>query len=281
MCDAQRIAVLSDSDRGIGRPLGPSRLLFELGAGPLSVIDLRRRLNLDSGYLSRMFRQLEADGLVIIERDPSDGRKRIVSLNEGGRKEWRRLETHSERSASELIAPLSDRQRVALSSALETAERLLRIATANFKHVDIASADAGSAIEQYFAELDRRFKGGFDSTLGGGDGDRHLVASPTGVFLLVRSDPLLLGCGGLQRLDRTTGEIKRMWVHPQWRGEGLGHRLLAEIESGARGLGYQHVALDTNASLTEAVALYERSGYRPTRRYNDKPYAQHWLRKAL
>jgi hypothetical protein len=41
------------------------------------------------------------------------------------------------------------------------------------------------------------------------------------------------------------------------------------------------VVLDTNASLTEATAMYESAGYLPTERYNDNPYAQRWFRKTL
>ena len=77
------------------------------------------------------------------------------------------------------------------------------------------------------------------------------------------------------------GEIKRMWVDPAWRGAGLGSRLLRHLETEAIHLGYHTVRLDTNASLTDAIALYERAGYRHIARYNDNPYAQVWLEKGL
>ena len=60
----QRIGVLTESYLGTGRPLGPSRLLFEIGADGARVSDLRQRLGLDSGYLSRLLRHLEHEGLV-------------------------------------------------------------------------------------------------------------------------------------------------------------------------------------------------------------------------
>ena len=78
-----------------------------------------------------------------------------------------------------------------------------------------------------------------------------------------------------------TGEVKRMWVHEQWRGAGLGSRMLRELEALAVRLGYDRVVLDTNRTLTEAIAMYERAGYTPIERYNDNPYAEAWFEKPL
>ena len=90
-----------------------------------------------------------------------------------------------------------------------------------------------------------------------------------------------MACGGVQEIAPGTGEIKRMWVDPDWRGAGLGARMLRHLEDGGRRLGHTTVCLDTNATLTEAIAMYERAGYRPIGRYNDNPYAQHWFTKSL
>ena len=72
-----------------------------------------------------------------------------------------------------------------------------------------------------------------------------------------------------------------MWVHPAWRGAGLGSRLLRHLEAAAIEQGYKTVRLDTNGALTDAIALYERAGYCRIARYNDNPYAQVWLEKRL
>src|SRR5436189_4598620 len=88
-CYTQRVGVLDESYLDSGRPLGPSRLLFEVGSAGARVADLRRRLGLDSGYLSRLLRQLEQEGLVAVGPDPHDGRQRIVTLSVAGRREWR------------------------------------------------------------------------------------------------------------------------------------------------------------------------------------------------
>ena len=85
----------------------------------------------------------------------------------------------------------------------------------------------------------------------------------------------------LQRIDEQIGEIKRMWIHPDWRGLGLGRRLLARLEAVAGELGRTRIVLDTNEALTEAIAMYRRAGYHSIERYSDNPYAHHWFAKDL
>jgi ribosomal protein S18 acetylase RimI-like enzyme len=118
--------------------------------------------------------------------------------------------------------------------------------------------------------------GGFDAAAAR-VADAAAVGDGPAVFVVASSDGQPVGCGGVQQLTATTGEIKRMWVHPACRGAGLGTRLLRHLEAEAVELGYQAVRLDTNGTLTEAIALYERAGHRRIARYNDNPYAQVWL----
>lgn len=154
-------------------------------------------------------------------------------------------------------------------------------ADVEFVAVDPRSADARSAVDQYFTELDARFRTGFDPSPGGASADGDTMRAPTGAFVVARLSGAVVGCGGVIRIDDDTAEIKRMWVHPDRRGEGLGRRLLEHLESVAAGLGHRRVVLDTNESLAEAIAMYGRSGYCPIERYNDNPYAHHWFAKDL
>ena len=138
---------------------------------------------------------------------------------------------------------------------------------------------AVSAMAAYFAEIGERF--GFEP----GDAweqDADAMAPPDGFFVVASSDGEPVACGGVQRLDDGAAEIKRMWVDPEWRGAGLGSRLLRHLESSARASwGYAVVRLDTHSSLAEAIAMYERAGYRAIERYNDNPWARHWFAKDL
>ncbi|MGA8246798.1 MAG: GNAT family N-acetyltransferase, partial [Nocardioides sp.] len=190
------------------------------------------------------------------------------------------LEERSERRALDLVEPLGPSQRRRLADALDTAERLIRAATTSFESVPVGSAEAVAAVQRYFAELDERFSDGFDP----GDAATSDVAGmspPRGAFLVGRVDGEVVACGGLQPHRATIGEIKRMWIDPAWRGCGLGSRMLGRLEDEAVRLGYREVYLDTNDALVEAVAMYERSGYRAIARYNDNPYARHWFAKRI
>jgi GNAT superfamily N-acetyltransferase len=224
---------------------------------------------------------LEADRLVTIEPDPADRRRRRCRLTPAGRRLWTKLDRRSDEIAGDVLAPLTAGQRQRLVAALAAAERLLAAASVTFDDVDPTGPAATAAMEAYFAELDARFPGGFDPA---GALGRHAkpMGPPHGAFVVARApDGAVVSCGGVQRIDHDTAEIKRMWVDPSWRGHGLGRRMLAELELRASRLGHARVVLDTNAVLTEALAMYGAAGYQPTDRYNDNPYAQHWFAKSL
>jgi DNA-binding MarR family transcriptional regulator/N-acetylglutamate synthase-like GNAT family acetyltransferase len=277
---SQRVGLLEESYLGQGRSLGASRLLFEMGPRGASVLELRRRLGLDSGYLSRLLRGLEDERLVEVRPDPADQRRRVVVPTAKGRRAIARLDDRSEERALALVVPLGETQRRRLVDALATAERLIRAATCAVESVDVASDEAVAAVRRYFDELDERFPHGFDP----GDAlaaDLEQMRPPRGDFLVLRAEGDVVACGGLQPHTRQVGEIKRMWVDPAWRGCGLAGRLLTALEDRARELGCRQVYLDTNATLTEAIALYERAGYRRIERYNDNPYAEAWFAKGL
>jgi GNAT superfamily N-acetyltransferase len=97
--------------------------------------------------------------------------------------------------------------------------------------------------------------------------------APHGVFLVLWTDGLPVACGGVKRLTLAPrlGEIKRMFVMPAHRRQGLARRVLAAIEQEARHLGLDRLWLETGTLQPEAIALYESAGYSPIPRYG--PYA--------
>ncbi|MCA1983589.1 bifunctional helix-turn-helix transcriptional regulator/GNAT family N-acetyltransferase [Nocardioides nematodiphilus] len=285
----QRIGALDDSFLGMGLPLGTARLLFEIGAEPGSVQELRARLGLDSGYLSRLLRRLEQEALVTLSPDPQDRRRRRVELTAAGRAAWDDLERRSEERAHLLVDPLTPRQQQRLADALATADLLVRAATVSLEPVDPMSPPAQQAMGAYFAELDARFPHGFDAG-SQSTKDAELLSPPNGIFVVAVSDGTPVACGGVQTQHQMMGpgtdavaygEIKRMWVHDGWRGAGLGSRLLRHLEAAASELGHDIVRLDTNDALVEAIAMYQRAGYAEIERYNDNPYARHFFEKRL
>ena len=164
---------------------------------------------------------------------------------------------------------------------MATAERLLRAATVEIDVVDPRSPAAQAALEQYFGELDERFPSGFDpGAAGAADAAPH-CARPTARSSSCAATTTPIGCGGVQRIDADTGEIKRMWIHPDWRGLGLGGRLLTQLEAAAATLGRAPRRARHQRDAAEAITMYERAGYHPIDRYNDNPYAQRWFAKDL
>jgi DNA-binding MarR family transcriptional regulator/GNAT superfamily N-acetyltransferase len=269
------------NDRYLGRlPLGEARVLFEIGAGGATPRDVRARLGLDSGYLSRMLRSLEQAGLVGKKPDPRDGRTTRLFLTRAGREEMRTLDRISHELAASALAPLTDGQRRRLLRAQSEVRRLLAISMITIGPEDPTSAEAKWCLGHYFAELNHRFEERFDSarTL---PADSKDLVPPAGAFLVARFDGQPAGCGALKKHGPGVGEIMRMWVDGAHRGLGIGKRILDELEQQAVALGLGTVRLYTNRSLDEAKAMYRGSGYVDIPRYNDDPYAHHWFEKQL
>ncbi|MFT4201150.1 GNAT family N-acetyltransferase [Gordonia sp. (in: high G+C Gram-positive bacteria)] len=147
-----------------------------------------------------------------------------------------------------------------------------------FADHDPGSSAVAVAVTAYFAELERRFPAGFD---GGAPDDGDDFRPPNGCFVLATDHGEPIACGAVRTIDDGIGEIKRMWVHEDWRGAGLGSRMLRELEARSARLGHRVARLDTSSTLGEAIAMYERAGYRRVDRYNDNPYAELFFEKRL
>lgn len=272
----RRIGALGDDYLGRGRPLGEARILFEIGPEGADVRDLRTRLCLDSGYLSRMLRSLEAQDLVRCGRSAGDARVRRATLTRKGAREWSVLDRQSREFAGSLLAPLGEPQRARLLAAMAEVERLMRAAAVTIEVADPAGTEARACLASYFEELAQRFERGFDA---GAAPPPQDYAPPAGAFVLARLDGQAIGCGAMRRRELRVGEIKHMWVAPSARGLGVAQRLLQALEAHAAACGIDVLRLDTNRTLGEARALYLRNGYREIERYNDNPYADHWFEK--
>jgi DNA-binding MarR family transcriptional regulator/GNAT superfamily N-acetyltransferase len=276
----QRIGALDDAFLSRDRPLGQARLLWEIGAEGSDVRRLRARLDLDSGYLSRLLRSLEADGLVVVEPSDADGRVRTARLTSLGRAERAELDRRSDDAAASILGPLSVRQRGLLVAAMAEVERLLLTSAIQVSACDPRHPDARRAVRAYVAELSDRFERGFDPARSMSAADDEL-SPPAGLFLIATLHSEPVGCGALKFHHEAPAEIKRMWVGPAVRGLGLGRRLLAELEARAAARGVRVLRLETNRALSEAISLYRTAGYREVEPFNDEPYAHHWFEKTI
>ena len=274
----QRIGALDDHFLGRDRPLGASRLLYEIGPDGADLRDLRRRLGFDAGYVSRLAGALAKEGLVRLDRDRRDRRVRTARLTAAGRREVQEMNARSDRAAADQLNALNLRQRDALVAAMTEVHRLLRVAGVTIERVDPASPEARWCVVQYFAELDRRFDSGFDPAASLPAEDRDLVP-PHGAFLVATVDGEPVGSGVVKAIGPGIASLKRMWVADSVRGLGIGRRMLAALEGQARELGLTTLRLETNKALTEAIAMYKSAGYREVAPFNDDPYADHWFEK--
>jgi putative acetyltransferase len=81
-------------------------------------------------------------------------------------------------------------------------------------------------------------------------------------FFVIRVNSAPAGCGGVKLIDNSYGEIKRMYIRPQFRGLGLGKLMLGHLTDYARNRGIEMLRLETGIYQQEAIALYERSGFK-------------------
>ena len=276
----QRVGALEVDYLRRGRPLAEARLIFEISADGVDVRALRSKLGLDSGYLSRLFQSLKKQGLIAVAKGVGDARRRRVSLTRKGAAERATYDKLSDNLAASMLEPLDASAQIRLLAAMGEVERLIRAGSVKVSFDRPDGADARRCLDAYFRELAARFESGFDADQ---DASASLadMTPPSGLFVIARLDGEAVGCGGLKRADKATGEIKRVWTAPSARGMGVARRMLRALEAAAREAGVKTLRLDTNRALTEAHALYRSEGYREIARFNDNPYADHWFEKRL
>jgi DNA-binding MarR family transcriptional regulator/GNAT superfamily N-acetyltransferase len=276
----ERVGALDDRFLGHAMPLGEARVLWEIGSEGCELRLLRVRLGLDSGYLSRLLRSLEAARLVKVTAAAQDGRVRVARLTAAGRRERAKLDEHSDQRALSLLEPLTASQRERLVAAMVDVERLLTAASVEILPIDPEHPDAQYCLAEYVAELNRRSSRGFDPSVGA-TAHPHELRPPAGQFYVAYLGGEAIGCGGVKHHYDAPAEIKRMWIAPRARGLGLGRRLLDTLEQCARDGGATVAHIETSAVLNEALAMYRSTGWVEVAPFNDEPFADHWLEKRL
>ena len=276
----ERIGALEESFLGRERPLGASRLLWEVGEDGADLQKLRDRLGLDSGYASRLVRRLEGEGLVSVEAHPADRRRRRLREPRGRQEEPRELDRLSDLAAAAMLDGVPTGRRGRLLAAVAEVERSLRATLVDIAVEDPRHPDVVRCFAHYADELDAKFDGGFDAGKSISAYPEELTP-PAGYCVVARLRGVPVGCGALKLHGTAPAELKRMWVDPNSRGLGVGRRLLESLEALARENGARGLRLETNRALGEAIELYRGAGFAEVAPFNDEPYAHHWFEKAL
>jgi DNA-binding MarR family transcriptional regulator/GNAT superfamily N-acetyltransferase len=246
--------------------LAEGRVIYELAqAKQVATTDLRQRLGLDPGYLSRILARFEADGVVRLHRSTTDSRRQVVELADSGRRAFAMLDRHANEDMGGLLARLGEVDQERLLGAMSTIEQLL--GSPGPRRVTLRAprpGDLGWVVERqgvlYAAEY------------GWNDEFEALCARILGEFVQGRSDGRDAAwiaevdgvpAGSIFCVEKTpeTAQLRLLFVEPWARGAGVGGALVDECLAFARAAGYREMVLWTNKQLDAARRLYQRAGF--------------------
>jgi DNA-binding MarR family transcriptional regulator/GNAT superfamily N-acetyltransferase len=248
--------------------LSEARVLYELATSESpSAKEIGIELGLDPGYLSRIVQKFDEDGLINRKPYPADRRQYQLGLTAKGRQAFAKLDRSSHHDVADMLATLSDGERNRLIGAMAAIERLLGTsdvspAAATLReprpgdmgwvvqsHGVLYASEYGfnSSFEALVADIAAKFLGAFDASR-----ERCWIAELDGAQV---------GSVFLVRHDEHVAKLRLLLVDPAGRGQGLGHRLVAECIAFARACGYRKITLWTQSILVAARRIYQDTGF--------------------
>ncbi len=247
--------------------LTEARLLFELGQRDASeVADLRRVVDIDPGYLSRILARFEADGLVSRERSAADGRRQVIRLTGRGLEVIAGLDAQSAEQIRGLLAEVPGDSQRRLLEAMRVITETLSESPPPRGYLLRAPrpGDMGWVVQRNGAVYAAEF--GWD------DSYEALVARIVADYVenrdpqaeaawIAEVDGVQAGCVFCVREDASTARLRLLLVEPWARGLGIGARLVEEVLRFAREAGYTRITLWTNDVLASARGIYQRAGF--------------------
>jgi DNA-binding MarR family transcriptional regulator/GNAT superfamily N-acetyltransferase len=270
--------------------LTEARLLFELAQRDASeVTGLRRVVDIDPGYLSRILARFEADGLIARERSAADARRQVIRLTGAGRSVVSGLDARSAEQTRDMLAAVRDDDRRRLLEAMRVITETLTESPRPRGYLlrPPQPGDMGWVVQRNGAVYAAEF--GWD------DSYEALVARIVADYVDTRDpeaeaawiaevDGAPAGCVFCVRENATTARLRLLLVEPWARGLGIGARLVEEVLSFARQAGYTHITLWTNDVLAGARRIYQRAGFTldnesPHHRFGKDLIGQNWSRR--
>jgi DNA-binding MarR family transcriptional regulator/N-acetylglutamate synthase-like GNAT family acetyltransferase len=251
--------------------LTEARVLFELaqsgetGRGESEISALRRSLDIDAGYLSRILARFEADGLITRRRSDSDARRRVIALTSAGEHALRGLDQRSGEQIGELLDQLTEAEQQRLTAAMATIQEITepRNRPAAFVLRSPRPGDLGWVVQRNGALYAQEYgwDASYEALVARIMADYAARADPREAGWIAELDGMPVGCVFCMRKDDSAAQLRLLLVDPAARGLGLGERLVAECLAFARRAGYPEIVLWTNDILAAARRIYQRFGF--------------------
>ena len=262
-----RIGVLRDGLLRTPHSLTEARVLYELGQREVTeVADLRRELDIDAGFLSRLLARLQRDGLLARERSTNDARRQRIRLTDEGTAAFAELDRRSADEIGAVLGALSEDDQKRLVAAMDTVHDVLTQAppAAGFVLRAPRPGDFGWIVQRHGALYAEQY--GWDESfealvarIVADYAEEHDPRREAAWIAEVEGEPA--GCVLCVRREDDVAQLRLLLVEPRARGRGIGARLIEECLRFAQRAGYTRITLWTNDVLHEARRLYERAGF--------------------
>jgi DNA-binding MarR family transcriptional regulator/GNAT superfamily N-acetyltransferase len=246
-------------------------VLFELNQREdIEVTALRRELDLDAGYLSRLLARFQSDGLVTRDRSAADARRQVITLTETGRATAKMLDERANEQVQRLLGGMSEGEQDKFVAAMDLIRERLED-TPKGRTVVLRPpmpGDFGWVIERHGALYSQEYGWGRDyealiarivaDYVAGHDSEREAA-------WIAEVNGERVGSVFCVRKDDTTAKLRLLLVEPSARGLGVGARLVDECLKFATLIGYRTIELWTNSVLTSARNIYAARGFQLVR----------------
>jgi DNA-binding MarR family transcriptional regulator/GNAT superfamily N-acetyltransferase len=284
----QQIGVLSKGMVGSPFGLTEARVLYELAqVKNATATEIRTNLNLDPGYLSRILRKFEADGLLEKSASKADGRQSLIELTGEGKRAFDSMNLNTEKQISEMLESLTLDEQKRLVSSMGTIEALLseraekRVPYILRPH---QHGDMGYLVHRHGIIYAEEFNWNeqFEAVCA------TIVAEYLETFdpscertWIAEMDGEIVGSVFIARDSERVARLRLLIVESKARGLGLGTHLVDECIKFSKRVGYDKITLWTMSMLVGARKLYENAGFElideePVDRFGHKMMSQTW-----
>ncbi|MCP2034654.1 DNA-binding MarR family transcriptional regulator/GNAT superfamily N-acetyltransferase [Planomicrobium sp. HSC-17F08] len=263
-------------------PLSEARVLAELyGKTGITATEIREKLGIDRGYMSRIIQKFEDDKLIAKKQAPSDKRQHLLHLTNYGEKVHLALVDEANKEVAKMVGSLTSHQLDQLTSAMHTVEKLLTHEAAQAPRVRIRPFQPGEL--GYVSYLHGRL---YKKTYGFSELFEYYVMKGLSEFLMDRQggelwiaevDGEIAGSIAIARVDGHTAQLRWFVLDDRFQGQGISKSLMDTALAFCQAQNYRHIFLWTVHILEAARHLYSKYGFECT---EQKPNAE-WTSQEL